>query len=344
MNQKAIMYWVFQLSGWGFLVFISLLKDFQSNSIINTDSIRDSIIIMLLGISVTHLYRIYIIKRDWLLLKVIQIIPRIFCGAIVNGAILLFLTQMVSMLIKKPIEIDLFQVFQNLIGQFITITIWSVIYFAFHFIERSRNQEIENLQLESSKQEAELNNLKSQLNPHFMFNSLNNIRALIDEDPLLAKNSVSELSNLLRASLNTSRKSLIPLKEELSIVKDYLNLEKIRYEDRLTVKMNIEKSSRSFLIPPLLIQTLVENAIKHGISKLKNGGEISVSTFIKNKLLEIIIINDGEYIPPMKKHTGLGIKNSKKRIELIYGGNYSFTIKNKNAQVITQINIPVLNK
>ena len=112
---------------------------------------------------------------------------------------------------------------------------------------------------------------------------------MIDEDPILAKTSVSELSNLLRASLNTSKKSLILLKEELSIVNDYLNLEKIRYEDRLTVKMNIEKNTWSCLIPPLLIQTLVENAIKHGVSKLKNGGEISVSTSVKNKLLEIMI-------------------------------------------------------
>ena len=175
-----------------------------------------------------------------------------------------------------------------------------------------------------------------------MFNSLNNIRALIDDEPILAKQSINELSNLLRSLLNNRKKSLITLKEELEIVNDYLNLEKIRYEDRLIVKLKIDEKSLPCLIPPMLVQTLVENGIKHGISKLKNGGEISIISSINNSILMIKIVNDGHYTYPHTNHKGLGIKNSKKRIDLLYESKSSLKIINQNNKVVTLIKIPVV--
>jgi len=345
MSRKNLLYWLFQILGWGFIIFIGLINDFQNSQIFITKTITNGLIIMLLGIGTTHLYRAHILKHQWLNLKVIQIIPRIIIGSIVIGFTLLILTQLISCLIDDIALakiISLIKIIQNLTGQFITIFIWSILYFTFHFIERSRNQELSTLQLEAAKQKAELSSLKSQMNPHFMFNSLNNIRALIDENPSIAKKSINELSNLLRASLNTKKLNLISLKDELELVEDYLSLEKIRFESRLKIKLNISEESLSYLVPPMLIQTLVENGIKHGISKLKNGGEISISSFLKNEFLILQIINDGKYNPQIKNPNGTGLNNSKKRIELLYSTKSTLVIKNENNKVHTEIKLHYL--
>src|SRR5690606_38237133 len=122
------------------------------------------------------------------------------------------------------------------------------------------------------KNEIELNRLISQLNPHFVFNSMNSIRALIDEDPKLAKQAVTELSNVLRNFLLMGKKTMVAFSEELKMVKDYLSLEKIRFEEKLQIIIKVDDDCMNFLVPPLMIQTLVENGIKHGTSKLPEGG------------------------------------------------------------------------
>ncbi len=347
MTNKTFLYWLFQFLGWGFILFIGLINDYQNNKFYLLKAIQDGTIILILGISTTHLYRNYIINKKWLSLKVIQVIPRIVIGSILVGIILLFCTQVIALLIDNiPINkaLDPVKRLENLTGQFITIFIWSVLYFAFHFFEKSRNQEISHLQLEAAKQKAELSNLKSQMNPHFMFNSLNNIRALIDEDPTIAKKSINELSNLLRGSFNTNKSNLIPLREELKLVEDYLSLEKIRFEERLKISFDICSDSLSFLVPTMLIQTLVENGIKHGISKLKNGGQIKISSVFKKDTLIISIINDGIYNPSSNNNNGTGITNSKKRIELLYSSKSSLKILNENNQVHTQIKLQTLTR
>ena len=127
--------------------------------------------------------------------------------------------------------------------------------------------------------EIELNNLKSQLNPHFIFNALNSIRALVDENPSKSKQAINQLSNILRNSLASDKKGLTKFEDEIKIVKDYLGLESIRFEERLKTEFEIHPESQKFLVPPLMIQTLVENGIKHGISKLTPGGVIQLKTY-----------------------------------------------------------------
>ena len=134
--------------------------------------------------------------------------------------------------------------------------------------------------------EIELNNLKSQLNPHFIFNALNSIRALVDENPLKSKQAINQLSNILRNSLASDKKGLTKFEDELKIVKDYLGLESIRFEERLKTEFDIHPESQKFLVPPLMIQTLVENGIKHGISKLTPGGVIQLKTFVDEQSLK----------------------------------------------------------
>jgi LytS/YehU family sensor histidine kinase len=192
--------------------------------------------------------------------------------------------------------------------------------------------------------EIELNNLKSQLNPHFIFNALNSIRALVDENPAKSKQAINQLSNILRNSLASEKKGLISFEDELKTVRDYLGLESIRFEERLKTEFEIHPSSQNFLVPPLMIQTLVENGIKHGISKLTAGGTIHVKTFVEKDVLKILIRNSGHITGHAKKSKGLGLKNTVQRLKLIYGNTASFKIANENDRfVLTEISIPQTN-
>jgi two-component system LytT family sensor kinase len=190
-----------------------------------------------------------------------------------------------------------------------------------------------------------LKTLKSQLNPHFMFNALNSIRALIEEDPQSAQTAVTKLSNILRYSLKMERIETVPLEDEMKAVSDYLSLEKIRFEERLKFEIEISPDSLNIEIPPMMIQTLVENGIKHGISKRTGGGEISICSSIKDSTLHIKIKNNGQIEDEVLKHSkGFGISNTKHRLNLLYGEKASFTIKNDpgdkvHAEIVIPINL-----
>jgi two-component system LytT family sensor kinase len=193
--------------------------------------------------------------------------------------------------------------------------------------------------------EIELSNLKSQLNPHFIFNALNSIRALVDENPTKSKQAINQLSSILRNSLMTEKRGLTSFDEELKIVKDYLGLESIRFEERLKTEFDIDPESNQFLVPPLMIQTLVENGIKHGVSKLTEGGLIQMKTKVDQDFLKIYIRNSGQFREngTVAKTGGLGLENTRQRLKLIYGNEASFRISAENNNfVLTEIVIPHL--
>jgi LytS/YehU family sensor histidine kinase len=188
--------------------------------------------------------------------------------------------------------------------------------------------------------EIELNNLKSQLNPHFIFNALNSIRALVDENPSKSKQAINQLSNILRNSLTSDKKGLTNFEDEFKTVQDYLGLESIRFEERLKIDFEIDPKSQNFLVPSLMIQTLVENGIKHGISRLTSGGIIQLKALVDHDHLKIQIRNSGHF-HESKKPKGLGIKNTIQRLKLIYGDEASFRIVNEsNNFVLTEIVVP----
>ena len=197
--------------------------------------------------------------------------------------------------------------------------------------------------MQASLKEAELNKLKSQLNPHFMFNAMNSIRALVDENPQKAKQAVTQLSNILRQTLTLEKNKLISFDDELTLVKDYLALEKIRFEERLHYSLDIDEASSRYKLPPMLLQTLVENAIKHGISKLTKGGMVSITTKYQSETnkLKIEIANSGIYKPDENPQSGYGIQNTKDRLTYVFADGASFFIVNENDVVKTEIVIPL---
>jgi LytS/YehU family sensor histidine kinase len=230
-------------------------------------------------------------------------------------------------------------------GTFSTVYfVWGIIYFAVYFFRNFKREEIKNLTQQSKLKEIQLNKFKSQLNPHFIFNSMNGLRALIDEYSEKAKEGITQLSNILRHTLTLEKRSLISVKEELKLVEDYLNLEKIRLEERLFYEINTLETCLHYQVPPMLIQTLVENAIKHGISKLIKGGKLIINSTSNKEYLIMEIINSGQYRPETvhkEEASGFGLTNSKQRLNFIFGNKAKFQIKNlTDREVITILKIP----
>jgi LytS/YehU family sensor histidine kinase len=278
----------------------------------------------------------------WLTLGLQRLIPRVIAGVFCLGVLVYFLRIPISyslgLFVKSAFELT--KIINGILFYGIIFFLWSVMYFVYNYFERYNTS----LKLQASVKEIELNNLKSQLNPHFIFNALNSIRALVDENPDKSKRAINQLSNILRNSLTSGKRSLTSFVDELKVVEDYLGLESIRFEERLKIKFDIDPESNQFLVPPLMIQTLVENGIKHGISKLTEGGSVELTTLVENDNLKIQIRNSGSYeYRNISNEKGLGIENTRQRLKLIYGDEATFRILNENNNfVLTEIIIPHL--
>ncbi|HLJ90495.1 MAG TPA: histidine kinase, partial [Candidatus Angelobacter sp.] len=197
--------------------------------------------------------------------------------------------------------------------------LWMALYLAVHEFRERRRAEVNALRFELEAQTAQLRGLREQLNPHFLFNCLNSLREMIIENPQSAQAMVTQLSRLLRYSLQSNHIELVPLADELQAVRDYLDLEAVRYEDRLRVLWSIDCHDTSLAVPPMLLQTLVENALKHGIARLPEGGEIAIRiTAGDGSKLTMEVVNSGE-IAESPSANGIGLRNARSRLQLLYG-------------------------
>lgn len=335
---KSKIYWLCQIVGWGFYGFLQIFL-YTIAERFDMSQVFGVVYQVIYFIATTHFLRGVIIRRRWLNLRLTYLIPRLmiatFLLSVTNYLYLLAIEYFTSSISRQDLMV--LTVLINTLGYWVIYFLWTIFYFAFHYVERYNKS----LKAETAAREVELKNLKAQLNPHFIFNALNSIRALVDENPRKSKESITQLSHILRNSLISDRKKLIPFMEELKTVMDYLSLESIRYEERLTTKFDIDRNSGRYMIPPLMLQTLVENGIKHGISNLKHGGEISISTTIKRKQLHLEIRNTGQLPKEVNLQGGFGLANTHKRLELIFGETAQFEIKNENKNtVLTSIVIP----
>tara|TARA_B110000459_G_scaffold40471_1_gene43763 strand:+ start:908 stop:1951 length:1044 start_codon:yes stop_codon:yes gene_type:complete len=342
MLKKTQLYWISQIVGWLLYAFVVGVFNVLTGNKLSSELVYSLISILLIGISVAHTFRLVIVKLNWMRFNISRLIPRILLGTLLAGVIVYFLKSIIieRIIVQNDYEFNVSEAFPSVISWSLLYLIWSLLYFLFHFVTNYKKEEIKNLKWQAAKNEIELNKLKSQLNPHFIFNSMNSIRALVNEDPVLAKEAITQLSNVLRNSLLMGRKKLISLDDEMKLVNDYLGLEKTRFEERLTIKKDIDKESGKLLIPPLMIQTLVENGIKHGTSRLPEGGTVEIISSIKKGNLEVVIFNSGVYDETKKSETGFGLLNTKQRLKLMYGDKATFQIVNENNTVKTTLLIP----
>jgi len=186
-------------------------------------------------------------------------------------------------------------------------------------LETSREAEARLLETSILAREAELKALKAQINPHFLFNSLNSISALTSIDPARAREMCVLLGDFLRLTLGLGEKTMVRFSEELDLLQKYLAIEKIRFGERLKMQEAIEEESRACLLPPLLLQPLVENAIRHGIASLPEGGEVRLAAERQNGRLAILVENSWDPDAPPRRSGGLGLRNVQQRLEARYG-------------------------
>jgi two-component sensor histidine kinase len=184
---------------------------------------------------------------------------------------------------------------------------------------------LEREQLEARLARSQLQSLKLQLHPHFLFNTLNTITALIHTNPDAAERMISELSELLRISLNAASEQEVPLARELEVLGHYLEIQRIRFQDRLTVDFRIDEEARPALVPALVLQPLVENAIRHGIAPRASPGRIEVIAERNYEMLELTVNDNGVGEDPRRAHRdGVGLGNTRARLRSLYGGQHRF--------------------
>jgi two-component system, LytTR family, sensor kinase len=345
MAKRNSYYWLFQIGGWGLVGLSMLFYAFTFKEEISNAYLYRILIYIVSGIVSTHILREFLKRTNWLLLPIEKMVTRLAAAVIITSILygLLVLGAYEAFKFENKNKLDFStRLFANVLNIGIFMIPWILLYYFYHYIEKSRRQQVDTLKLESLVKELELKTIKSHINPHFIFNALNSIRALIDENPNRARNAITELSNILRSSMQAEKLETVPFEKELNIVKDYLALEYIRFEDRLRIEYQIDEDTLDQPVPPMMLQTLVENAIKHGIGKQISGGVVKVISDFKNDFHELIVLNSGSLNGGHINGDGFGLSSTKNRLHLLFGEKANFEIKQVDAGLVeARILIPV---
>ncbi len=221
------------------------------------------------------------------------------------------------------------------------ISVWAFIYVFVKERRRAKASELHNLRLQNSLKEAQLASLANQLNPHFLFNSLNNIRFAVHENPLHADHMITALSEILRYSLESSAREVVELAEELAMTQRFIDIVKLQYEDKLEYRAEVPSPMYHFRIPPMSLQLLVENAVKHGIEQIRDGGTITVTAATEATGYSLTVISP---VPDSPAHTapatGTGLANIRNRLQLLYGHRANLAIQQTEGEFRAVITLP----
>jgi sensor histidine kinase YesM len=325
-----LIYAVLQFGGWGFWFWGQASGDV----LIGEVSPRQALIVWgglaLLGMWLTHMLRAASKTHDWFALSTRDLLARAVASVAIISAVLCWASILLSLTLrnspvtgfysaifhKLPIGV---QILNQSVGLSSVVIIWVALYFGLMSQRWRHRAELRQAQLNEALQAAELRLLKFQLNPHFLFNALNGVRALIADEPAKAQEAVTRLARTLRYTLAAGDAELVTFGREMEMVNDYLALEGLRLADRLDVVREIAQGAESVRIPALLMQTLVENAIKHGIAPLKHGGTLRISARVVDKHLQLEIGTPRPVEDEKEPKEGLGLRNASERLRLLFG-------------------------
>jgi sensor histidine kinase YesM len=341
MKQRTT-YWICQIIGWLGMVIIEvsnytffILQRFESTILLQMS------ISAVTGLLITHVYRFFLQRKHYF----VKPHKFIWVFAFISTAILSLLHATTN---YAPAIIIDFKGFAesfrwvDLIGYTYNYMryygVWVIIYFLYKILQQNHAIQQEKLVFENTARTAELELLKTQLNPHFLFNALNSIKALVSINPEQSRDAIVKLSELLRFTLQYSKEQEILLSEELEEVKKYLELEELRFGERLTVQYNIDDKVLSCLVPPAVLLTLAENAVKHGIGQSVKPGDIRLDAVQNENLLTVTMSNTGHYLPG--NDAGIGLKHIRRRLEELYGDRAVLTLENLENRVVVTLKIP----
>lgn len=313
-------YWLCQVLGWGgycLAYYLAVLVPFRNAG---PGPAAADLSYCAAALAGTHVLR-QKLRGGWNELSWPKLIPRLAAGAVLAGAfqggVLVFALALEHQLTWTSIG----QLFA--ISGVITFSsaglvgLWLAVYLVVHAARRRRSAELDALKAQVAAREAQLRGLQQQINPHFLFNCLNSLRSLIEEDPARARTMVTRLAELLRATLRDDEGGLVPMEEELATVEAYLSLEAVRFEERLRIHREIDDEARTAMIPAMLLEGLAENAVKHGIARLQEGGDLALQVARTGETLRVSVTNSGMLAPENGK--GIGLKNARERLRILYG-------------------------
>ncbi|MGA8025699.1 MAG: histidine kinase [Bryobacteraceae bacterium] len=322
---RRLLYWCLQLLGWGAYFGYSEIA-----VVLYSHNRRLALIwpvILLVHVYASHRLRALIRKRDWVGLPFRKLLPRLL-GALLllSMGVQLALVPVVVAAHAASLRQQLENCWYYAIFSFLLFALWTIFYFGFQYFFLYRDSELNRLRLEANLREMELRALKAQINPHFLFNCLNNLRSLVAEDSERAREMLLRLSELLRYSLDAGRHERVPLSDELEVVRAYLDLEKLQLDERLRWHLDISPEALGATVPPMLLQQLVENAVKHGIAEQSGGGEITITGRASAGRLELRVENTGQL--SAKPGAGVGLTNARERLRLLCGAGAALSLDN----------------
>ena len=335
-------YWTFQLACWGALaLFNSVYGGSSQLRIVVTIACWGS----LGGLLLSHLWRGVLRRRGWAAngLRWKRILPSLALLAAIQTA---SVTTAFHVMYPPDVLRGLAWLPGALLFWFGVFLTWTVFYFTALSLRRASRFEAEALRLEVLAKDAQLRALQAQVNPHFFFNSLNSVRALIFEDREAAAQMIDQLANLMRHALQSSQHATVPLSAELDAVRAYLAIEQIRFEDRLRVSFDIPPGIDHVRVPPMALQTLVENAVKYGVETSADGGDIRIAARRTSAddgatMLQIDVANTGALHEPGNS-TCVGLRNARQRLQLACGEHASLELRQQAGWVCATIHLPEL--
>lgn len=339
------LYWRCQLLGWTLyaafnIVIFSVFGQFSRDSLL----ITLVIVLTLLGLS--HGLRYHMRAQGWAQLAPLPLLARLLLTNLLLATLSQVIIWSLIVWVVRPAPTGQPYGWGQFLGYTLNVNfvlwLWVGFYLGWHYLRSYKQAEVDRWKLAAAVQEAEMRTLKAQINPHFMFNGLNNIRALVTENPARARDMITHLSDLLRYSIQLNSTEKVSLAREVEIVEHYLELEAMQLEERLTYSLRVAPEAADAQIPPMTLQLLVENAVKHGISPRPAGGFIRVAAHLEAQQLRIVVRSTGHY-QPVPGHEGVGLRNARERLNLLFGPAATLVLRNAPDEpetVVAELRLP----
>ncbi len=319
------LYWSCQLVGFGLYVAVTAFQ-VSKMGLGMPRALVEPLLAAGIGIGTTHLFRRHVRARRWLALGASALAPRVLLASVGLALVMVAGLSIVELGIYRdpqPAPVQM-MAFASMRWTLIFL-VWTALYFGLGLVRHRQEVELSVLRLEKAQKAAELRALKAQLNPHFLFNSLNSIRALVTDEPSRAQDAITELSRMLRYTLRSGDEDVVTLDRELATVDDYLALESLRLGERLVVVREVSAAARNATLPAMLLLTLIENAIKHGIARLPAGGTLVLRAVMESGSLRLDVDHprpspsEGQALGPLPESNGIGLPNAVERLRLLFG-------------------------
>ncbi len=329
-------YWTVQGAGWSLYAVANTFL-FSSGQMPTAGAFARNFALSAVGLGLTHLLRRAVRRGQWLTRPMSYWLPRCLAAVLSFAALLALTLAGLAMLTYRPGTpvLPLSAMVGVTFNFAFLFSLWVALYVGFQLTIRWRGAELDRLNALATAQRAELQLLRAKLEPHFLFNALNTITSLVDEDPELARDAIRRLSHVLRATLTVDALALAPFATEWALTRDYLQLEELRFPHRLRIQASLPDEIMNCRVPTFSLQTVVENAIKHGINRQPGQGFVEITGTLKGGALCVQVRNKGWLTAPSPDSTQVGLETLRERLSRLCGAGSSATLAEEPEGCVT---------